>query len=180
MKITDVRAHALRTTDQLLQFKEEWPARRIDSVFLRVLTDEGLEGHCITWLCGIGEASDAMPKLRSVLVGRDPQDVEAISFELTDRLHFPAPMWSAADICLWDLIGKGHGLPVYKVLGAARDRIRAYASTLMYETVQEYVDLALACRAEGFNASSCTPSACPTRTSRCAGRCGRPWARRWT
>jgi len=152
VKITDVRAQLLRPTEQLFQWKLEWPPRRVGLVLARVIGEDGLEGNCITWLCGPGEFEDMLPKLKAVMVGRDVHDVEAISLELTDRLQSPSAVASAADIALWDLIGKHHGEPVYKLLGAARHRVRAYASTVTYDTVQEYVDLALTCREEGFTA----------------------------
>ena len=40
--------------------------------------------------------------------------------------------------CLWDLAGKHHDLPIYKLLGAACDRVRAYASTFMRPTPEAY------------------------------------------
>ena len=152
MKITDVRAQLLRPTEQLFQWKLEWPPRRVALVLARVIGEDGLEGNCITWLCGPGEFEDMLPKLKAVMVGRDVHDVEAISLELTDRLQQPSAVASAADIALWDLIGKHHGEPVYKLLGAARHRVRAYTSTITYDKVDEYVGLALQCRSEGFTA----------------------------
>ena len=151
MKITDITAVELKPFGEL-RWKEEWPARRMDSVFLRVHSDEGHEGHCITYILPPDEISALLPQLRERLVGRDPHDTEAISYELTDKLRVPTFSASAIDIALWDLLGKFHDQPIYKLLGAARDRLRAYASTLMYDTVQEYVDLALECREQGFTA----------------------------
>jgi L-alanine-DL-glutamate epimerase-like enolase superfamily enzyme len=152
MKITDVRIQVLRPTAHEFAWKSQWAPRRLAHLFLRIVSDEGLEGHCITWLAGPGAAEDALPGLRSALVGRDPHDVEAISYQLTDRLQTPDPVSSVVDIALWDLLGKLHEQPVYKLLGAARDRVRGYASTVSYDTVQEYVDLALQCRSEGYQA----------------------------
>lgn len=151
MKITDIKAVELKSPGDL-QWKEEWAPRTIRSVYVRVLTDEDHEGRCITWLLQPGEFAENLAGLRATLIGRDPHDVEAISYELTDKLEAPNPTASTIDICLWDLLGKHHGEPIYRLLGAARDSIRAYASTVMYPTVEEYVELALECRNEGFNA----------------------------
>lgn len=151
MKITDITAVELKPHGEF-RWKEEWPARRLDAVFLRIDSDEGHAGQCITYILPPNEISALMPQLRSLLIGRDPHDIEAVSYELTDRLRIPTFTASAVDIALWDLVGKIHNQPIYKLLGAARDRMRAYASTLMYDTVQEYVDLALECREQGFTA----------------------------
>jgi len=150
MKITGIRAQVLKSTEQSFQWKEEWPARPIGMLLLRILSDEGHEGHCLTWLLGPGALEDALPGLRETLIGRDPHDVEAISYQLTDKLQRPTPVSSTVDIAIWDLIGKYHEQPVYKLLGAARDKVMAYASTVTYPTIQEYVDLALECRSQGF------------------------------
>jgi L-alanine-DL-glutamate epimerase-like enolase superfamily enzyme len=98
------------------------------------------------------EMLERLPGLGTALIGRDPHEVEAISLELTDGLDKPDEVSSCVDIAIWDLLGKFHNEPIYRLLGAARTRVRAYASTVMYETVQEWVDLALECRDQGFNA----------------------------
>jgi len=152
MKITNIRAQILKPTEQEFRWKEAWPARKIGMILLRLESDEGVEGHCLTWLLGPGALEDAMPRLRETLIGRDPHDIEAISAELTNYLEQPTPVASTVDIALWDMVGKLHQQPVYKLLGAARDRVLAYASTLMYDTVDEYVALALECQAQGFKA----------------------------
>lgn len=152
MKITDVKAHILKPIEQGFRYKEEWDPMIIQPVLLRVLSDEGHERQCITWLLSAGETESALPGVRKKLIGRDPHDVEAISYQLTDRLQKPTPFASTVDICIWDLLGKHHGEPIYRLLGAARDRIKAYASTVMYDTVQEYVDIAQECYDQGFRA----------------------------
>lgn len=152
MRIADVRAQILRGPDYEFRWKDEWEGRRIGFVLLRILAEDGIEGHCMAWLVGPGQIDDALPRLRRVLIGRDPHDVEAISYELTDKLVSPSSIASTVDIALWDLLGKIHQVPVYKLLGAARHRVRAYASTVWYPEVNDYVELALQCRAEGFTA----------------------------
>ncbi|GGM62036.1 mandelate racemase/muconate lactonizing enzyme family protein [Dactylosporangium sucinum] len=152
MKITEVSAQVLKPTEFEFQWKDQLPPRRVGMILLRIRDDEGHEGQCITWLAGPGQFEDALPRVRDTLVGRDPHDIEKFSYELTDNLTAPNAVSSGVDIALWDLVGKIHEQPIYKLLGAARDRVRAYASTVRYDTVQEYVDLALQCRDEGFTA----------------------------
>ena len=152
MKITSVKAHLLKSLDYKFRWKEEWPPLTLPHVLLRIGTDEGHEGNCITWTMPSGLMESAMPRLRAQLIGRDPHDVEAISYKLTDKLQSPDKVSSTVDICLWDLLGKHHREPIYRLLGAARDRIKAYASTVMYDTVPEYVQCAQEAYDQGFRA----------------------------
>jgi L-alanine-DL-glutamate epimerase-like enolase superfamily enzyme len=163
MKITDVRVHVLEPFPERFLFKSEWDPMVVERVLLRILTDEGHEGQCITWLLSPADAVSKLPMLAKKLIGRDPHDVEAISYELTDRLRVPTPLASTVDIALWDVLGKYHGEPIYRLLGAARDRIRAYASTVCYHEDQEWVDLALQCRDQGFTAYKLHPYGVPDK-----------------
>jgi L-alanine-DL-glutamate epimerase-like enolase superfamily enzyme len=45
-----------------------------------------------------------------------------------DRRGYTLEAISGVDIALWDVTGKAFGQPVYKLLGAVRDDVRAYAS----------------------------------------------------
>lgn len=152
MKIVDVRAHLLKNANEPHRWWESQTPVSPPNVYVRITTDEGIAGECITWSMRPSEFEGALASLRATLSGRDPHDVEAISYQLTDGLNHPSSAASIVDICLWDILGKHHEVPVYKLLGAARDRILAYASTYFYETDQEYVDLALQCRELGFKA----------------------------
>lgn len=163
MKIVDVRVHALEPFAEKFHFKAEWDPMTVERVFLRILADDGHEGQCLTWLLSPAAALAQLPGIAKELIGRDPHDVEAISYRLTDRMRVPTPAASAVDIALWDLLGKHHGEPIYRLLGAARDSIRAYASTTMYPTDQDWVDLALECRRQGFNAYKIHPYGIPEK-----------------
>jgi L-alanine-DL-glutamate epimerase-like enolase superfamily enzyme len=56
------------------------------------------------------------------------------------------------DIALWDLAGKAVDLPIYKLLGAYRNRVPAYASTLTLSSVEAYASLANELKERGFKA----------------------------
>jgi L-alanine-DL-glutamate epimerase-like enolase superfamily enzyme len=65
----------------------------------------------------------------------------------------------AIDLALWDIAGKVAGLPLYKLLGAYRDKVPAYASTMCgdeipggLDTPEHYADFAQACVEEGYKA----------------------------
>ncbi len=70
---------------------------------------------------------------------------------------------SAIDNCLWDILGKAAGMPVYRLLGAYKDRVLAYASSQHLKTVEEFVDSVQKCKAEGFRAYKIHPPEIPPR-----------------
>jgi len=68
------------------------------------------------------------------LKGRYPQ---AIAHQVTrprggNQRSFSLPFHEAVQVAVWDLAAKQQGLPLHKLLGARRDKVRAYASGLDY------------------------------------------------
>ncbi len=68
---------------------------------------------------------------------------------------------SAIDNCLWDIAGKAVGLPVYRLLGAYRHRVLAYASSQHLKTVDDFVASVEKSKAEGFKAYKIHPPEFP-------------------
>ena len=73
--------------------------------------------------------------LRSLLLGRDPGDPEAIWDDLyvgtamTGRRGALVNAIGAIDIALWDIAGKAAGVPTWRLLGEqARESLTPYAS----------------------------------------------------
>ena len=56
------------------------------------------------------------------------------------------------DQALWDVIGKVARMPLYKLWGAAREKVKAYASTSSLGTPADRSELARRYRSEGFRA----------------------------
>jgi L-alanine-DL-glutamate epimerase-like enolase superfamily enzyme len=98
---------------------------------------------------------------KRTLAGKNALDhLEFTSQYSPVRRHYgQPPQASAIDICLWDLLGRAVGLPVYQILGAYKDRVLAYASSQHLETkvVDPYVEAALKAKAEGFKAFKVNP-----------------------
>ena len=77
---------------------------------------------------------------------------------LASRLRLSEASWAPVDVALWDIAGKAAGLPVYKLLGAQRNRIPVYASYLAtYDSVDGFVDEAKETLERGFRAYKIHP-----------------------
>jgi L-alanine-DL-glutamate epimerase-like enolase superfamily enzyme len=58
---------------------------------------------------------------------------------------------SVIDLALWDLQARAFGVPVYKLLGGCREKVKAYASTYPnMGTPDDYAQHALACKRRGY------------------------------
>ncbi|MDW8444384.1 MAG: hypothetical protein RML45_08810 [Acetobacteraceae bacterium] len=75
--------------------------------------------------------------------------VRSWSMDLLQAAH----LWSGIEIALWDLLGRLHEVPVWRLLGFDRaGRKRAYASLLFGDTPEETLRRGRAARARGFTA----------------------------
>ena len=92
------------------------------------------------------------------LIGKSALDREAIWNWMSLRPTLvPLPAMSMIDIALWDLVGKYAKLPIYQLLGAARDKILSYASTPLFDSDGEYMKYIDGVIDEGFTAVKIHP-----------------------
>lgn len=107
-------------------------------VVLRLLTDAGITGWGSSNFGMIEGAPRVLAailheEIKPVLIGQDPAFPKRIRVDLWRTLEYQGVQgltqfaMSAVDIAVWDILGKAAGLPVYKMLGAMRDRMPAYA-----------------------------------------------------
>ena len=166
MKITDVRVIRFRThADRWdIGHARPLPGAEVIQTITCIDTDEGVSGYFL----GGGKHGDQdgmtrdeqaliEGRVRNMLLGVDPFDRETI-WKWMWVANLPEVASSVIDLALWDLAGRAFGQPVYKVMGGARDRVKAYAST--YPNIgkpQVYADHALACKAEGYTAYKIHP-----------------------
>ena len=115
--------------DRIEQF---FPQRR--TRLLKITTDNGFVGWGETTLEGRpGSTAAAIEELATYLCGKDPlriqhhwQHIYRSAFYRGGAVLMTA--LSGVDQALWDIAGKFHGAPVYRLLGGpVRDRIRVYA-----------------------------------------------------
>jgi L-alanine-DL-glutamate epimerase-like enolase superfamily enzyme len=139
MKITDVSVQVIDAGKTMI-FADRL-IMNLANVVVRVKTDEGLEGvaGASTYLGATGVAT-AVAEMKPLLIGEDPLYREKIWQRLNEVSILMVPPHSIAvlDCALWDLAGRAAGLPVYKLLGAQRDRVTAYASSLTYSTLADF------------------------------------------
>ena len=129
-------------------FRAAWdfkPRTQFCATVVSVHTDEGLTG------IGSGDLMLGFKGHEHLFIGHDPFDIERHN-QLLDNIDFHYGRCWPLDLALWDLMGKATGKPVYKLLGAKTDRVRAYAScgevaapAVRAERAQRFVE-------EGFKA----------------------------
>ncbi len=113
------------------------PATDVEVVIVRVLTDSSHTGLGFAYSLGGGGAA-----IRSILdtviaesvVGRDPEMAESLFVQTVTRLEglgfagLAARAYAAFDFALWDIKGKAANLPVYRLLGGYRTKLKAIVS----------------------------------------------------
>jgi L-alanine-DL-glutamate epimerase-like enolase superfamily enzyme len=97
--------------------------------------------------------------VKGILPGKSVLDFPALTSQWApiQRRVGQSSYASAIDNCLWDILGKTVGLPVYRILGAYSDRVLAYASSQHLRTVEAFVTDVERAKAEGFRAYKIHP-----------------------
>ena len=115
------------------------------NVIVKITTEEGYEG--VGGVLVPTEHSydhslvEAMKNLFPEILNKSIHDREKLTDHMLTRCVGLNPnAVSPIDIAMWDCFAKSLNLPMYKVLGAKRDFIQSYASTPLFETIEEYID----------------------------------------
>ncbi len=141
MKITDIK------TIQLKYPYESFIADGCSACFgrgallVQVETDEGITGlgECATFGASMSAMADIVEnQLKELLLGQNPLDNERLwetmvwSNFSNGRRGVVMGAVSGIDIALWDILGKFSNMPLYRIFGSNRDRVRGYASGGFY------------------------------------------------
>jgi len=138
-----------------------------DVVVLKITADTGTEGVATALAARSGTITEAYLQevIAPVVMGRDPLEREAIWHELwnIDRhlTFFPVYICGPVDVALWDIAAKEAGLPLYKYIGACRNKLPVYASGLFHAAVEDYVNEALYYKSKGIKAYKAHPPGLP-------------------
>jgi L-alanine-DL-glutamate epimerase-like enolase superfamily enzyme len=139
------------------------PEKRANMAMITITVDDGSKGYAF------GPPEVVRPHIleafaRKVLIGQDPFDRERLwqdlvhwqrgsAGQLTDRAL------AVIEQALWDLAGRALNTPVYKLLGAYRDKVPAYGSTMCGDelkgglsTPDEYAAFAVKLVERGYKA----------------------------
>jgi L-alanine-DL-glutamate epimerase-like enolase superfamily enzyme len=140
---------------------------RAEAGIVRLLTDAGIEGNAdfCTWAVPPRVLAEQILSLKPHLIGEDPLDIErlwAATFQATrSAISIYAP--GCINVALWDIMGKVADLPLYRLLGGFRDRIRAYASTQSCPDTKAFLRLVKRLVDQGFTAIKLHPWGDPDR-----------------
>ena len=175
MKITDIEAIVLVWPPPEKHFWTALrPIGRVNELLVRVYTDDGIVGIGEAHGAGMGfpgiyretadgaiEAAGAsklvVEVLKPLLAGEDPLDNERLwekMFRLNHQVGWAAAGWgrpqiltaiAGVDIALWDIKGKAANLPVYKLLGGARNTVPCYVTGGYYQDGKTVSDLVHEC-----------------------------------
>ena len=121
-------------------------------VIYRLTTDDGIEGVA-SGIAVLEEARASLPLLRIYLTRREVTAVEDLLKSLRSAYQIIGLRAYQIELGLWDIIGKAAGLPVYQLLGGARDSLDAYASTGSLKEPAAHVDVVQQLRDLGFRAA---------------------------
>ena len=135
-------------------------------LFTRVSTDSGLHGIGEGTLNGFIRTTEAaIRELEHLVIGQDPQQVNALSKRLMDSVsldggHIHRTAVAAIEVACWDILGKSLNVPIYQLLGGKiRESVLGYANG-WYRTErspQAFVAAAEAVVARGFHALKLDP-----------------------
>lgn len=157
MRIERVEVRVVAPEVQRYTWSHDLPEQYMTNTVVRIFTDAGVEG-----VAGVSNytsfqfdryTAETLKHLLPIVIGKDPLNREALWQSLWPRV-FPLSPGALAviDIALWDLLGKQTGLPLYQLLGGARDRILSYASTPLLADVPAYLKCVEEMIEQGFRA----------------------------
>jgi L-alanine-DL-glutamate epimerase-like enolase superfamily enzyme len=167
MRITSFRVRVMAPKEFTFQWREDIPRIQNTMSVFELGTDEGITGYATSWLPASPTeiAEQATHFFKNLLIGTDVYDRERLWQEMMAHARYLVMPKAASliDIALWDIAGKAAGLPIYKLLGAYRHEVPAYATTETQDTVEEYVQIALDCQKSGLRGVKIHAAAEPTK-----------------
>lgn len=165
MRIEDIeiracRAEGNRLGDSEMRFST---IKDMEFLVLTARTDDGVEASTFGFAASSARAAAriAADALRPFFVGRDPRYREKHwhDHRMADRWwnHVPIYSYGPFDILCWLLSAHAAGEPLYRYLGAYRDRVPIYGSSLVLDGPEAYAEQARDVQAAGWAAYKLHP-----------------------
>lgn len=157
LEIERIKVYAVGPETERFTWAKNHTAQYVTNTVARIFARGGLEGVAgamsVTEFGFSAAVAETMRRMLPLLIGKTPLDREKLWYRL-QPLDLPlAPQaQSIVDIALWDLMAKHVGLPLYQLLGGARPKIQAYASTPLLPSPAAYVEFVDEMRELGFRA----------------------------
>lgn len=163
MKITDLRCYLVEDEHPPCPFR--WrkglagsgdgtaPDALPRAAILRMDTDEEITG-CLQIADGEAVASLTRRRLKT-LIGEDPLLTERLwklVWEIDRIEEINVRHLGLVDQLAWDIKARKADMPLYKLLGGNDARVPVYASTVTWDTMEEYERHIKECMEEGFTA----------------------------
>ena len=164
MKIADITVQTFHYRSKQVRDSEghghPGPEHDANQSIVSIVTDDGAVGYCF------GNISQGVLEhlVKPILIGEDPFYRERIWQALKERQRLNLTslhdrVLTVVDLALWDLAGRSLGQPVHRLLGAMRDKVPAYASTMCgddlengLDTPEAYAKFASWCMERGYPA----------------------------
>jgi L-alanine-DL-glutamate epimerase-like enolase superfamily enzyme len=143
MKITNVQTILLRYPSGPAHSDAQHHFGQRGGLSIRLDTDAGLSGYSAVYFGVSARSADAVQalidlQLAPVLVGADPFLPRGLRDRMWHELEYSGIeglahfALTAVDVALWDIMARSLNVPGWKLLGACRERIPAYAMVGWY------------------------------------------------
>lgn len=157
MKIKSIEILVIGPEDNRYTWSHDIPEQYQSNTIIKIFTDTDIVGIAGVWnACSYDYdkyTAESLRHLIPILIDKDPLNRDELLYELRPRV-FPQPPGGLAliDNALWDIQGKFSNMPVYKLIGNKRDKIKSYASTVMYDNIDTYLNIIDEMKNNGFSA----------------------------
>ncbi len=161
MKIVEASSHYIRFPIGYWVGDAQSKANTVDLLFVRLVTDNGLEGWGFNW--NYTQGMSAVKKMIDevyfpAIMGEDPFMHKKVVEKLYYKTHFIGRVGvalvgiCAIEMAMWDLKCKSFSAPLWKVLGAYRDKVELYNTDVGWLTYskEELVEKAVEQVKKGF------------------------------
>ncbi len=165
MKITDIEIRMCRHNNPIMQDSEMRDGKKSELEFLVITfqTNEGLSASTFGFAGRgakmAGEIANSI--FKPFFIGKNPlyREKHWHEYRMADRWWNHAPIYSYGpfDINCWVLSSLQANQPLYKYIGAYRDKVPIYGSSLVLKNPEQYANEAKEYKDKGFNAYKIHP-----------------------